>query len=449
MDKVRESYLPNATNKRVWRSFGANVATTELWKNENFNKHGHVGFAWGAKREILDAVPLFDKALIGGGDFIIAHAATGQITHPGIGRIFMDNILINQINLWGADFYKVTEGKIGFVEGDLYHIWHGDIEKRQYAKRNEYNAKTKEIVERDENGLFVTNKPDDAFIENYFKEKEVKKAKKRMSLKISSQEQAKQDNSRIVLFSIKQTLLILLYMNKEFYCLYQYLKKEGFSIDLDEFELQILTHPEYPSLLSVTDALSFFNVENGAFNMGISGIDSLPNRFMTVLQDKNGEKGYHLIEEKNDENHICYSNKNKIRISKKELESRWGGVVILIENPELQAWSVFKKIQVKLWNKRSNGKKAIDNYEVLKDALLISNVLENNLSQSSTIHLGNINASLKIMMVINPFSSACKESYFVLEKILEKHFDKVCLDIRFNFNNNDYGYKKSKKFTSN
>ena len=64
MDKVRESYLPNAINKKVWRSFGSNYVDTELWKNANFNKHGHVGFAWGAKREILDAVPLFDKALI-------------------------------------------------------------------------------------------------------------------------------------------------------------------------------------------------------------------------------------------------------------------------------------------------------------------------------------------------------------------------------------------------
>jgi hypothetical protein len=179
MDKVRESYLPNATNKKVWRSFGANYIDTELWKNANFNKHGHVGFAWGAKREILDAVPLFDKALIGGGDLIIAHAAAGQISHPGIANMFIDNIVISQISLWGSDFYKVTEGKIGFIEGDLYHIWHGDIEKRQYVRRNEYNSKTKEIIQRDENGLYITNKPDDTFIKNYFKQKEVQKNKKR------------------------------------------------------------------------------------------------------------------------------------------------------------------------------------------------------------------------------------------------------------------------------
>jgi hypothetical protein len=177
MEKIRDSYLPNAINKKVWRSFSANYTDTELWKNANLNIHGHVGFAWGAKRQILQAVPLFDKALIGGADNIIAHAAAGQIPHPSIAKTFIDNI--SQIDLWSRDFYKVTEGKIGFVEGDLYHIWHGDIEKRQYIKRYEYNSKAKEIIDRDENGLFITNKPDDTFIENYFKQKEVQKNKKK------------------------------------------------------------------------------------------------------------------------------------------------------------------------------------------------------------------------------------------------------------------------------
>ncbi|SMO68254.1 hypothetical protein SAMN06265349_10327 [Flavobacterium resistens] len=174
MDKIRESYSPNAMNKNVWRSFSANFATTELWKNTNFNKHGHVGFAWGARREILDAVPLFDKALIGGADYIIAHAAAGLI--PNSNESSSDDV--SQQALWSVDFHEVTEGKIGFVEGDLYHIWHGDIEKRQYAKRLEYTTKIKEIIHRDENGLYITNKPDDTFIKNYFTEKEVQKKEK-------------------------------------------------------------------------------------------------------------------------------------------------------------------------------------------------------------------------------------------------------------------------------
>ncbi|KAF2511510.1 hypothetical protein EYY60_08760 [Flavobacterium zhairuonense] len=179
MDKIRESYLPNAINKKVWRSFSANFATTQYWKNENYNKHGHVGFAWGAQREILDAVPLFDKALIGGADYIIAHAAAGLLFNSN--EISSNNV--SEEVLWSFSFHKITEGKIGFVEGDLYHIWHGDLEKRQYKRRLEYSSKIKEIKDRDENGLFITNKADDAFIKNYFIHKEVQKIDKWTVLK--------------------------------------------------------------------------------------------------------------------------------------------------------------------------------------------------------------------------------------------------------------------------
>lgn len=172
MDKLRETYLPNQKNNKVWRSFCASFATTQLWKDENYNNHGHVGFAWAARREILEAVPLYDKALIGGADHIIAHAAAGQIAHNCIVKSFTDNL--DEVNQWSKDFYKVVNGKIGFVKGDLYHIWHGDIDKRQYLKRiQDFTAKTKQIVHRDKNGLFITNKMDDTYMKNYFRQREV------------------------------------------------------------------------------------------------------------------------------------------------------------------------------------------------------------------------------------------------------------------------------------
>jgi hypothetical protein len=172
MEYLKRTNLPNKINDKVWRSFSANFATNQLWKDENYNNHGHVGFAWAARREILEAVPLYDKALIGGADHIIAHAAAGQIAHNCIVKSFTDNI--DEVNQWSKDFYKVAKGKIGFVKGDLHHIWHGDIEKRQYLKRiQDFTAKTKRIVHRDNNGLFITNQDDDTYIKNYFEEREV------------------------------------------------------------------------------------------------------------------------------------------------------------------------------------------------------------------------------------------------------------------------------------
>ncbi len=167
LENLIQLNLPNIRNAKVWRSFCSNFATNNLWEHEQYNNHGHVGFAWAARREILDIVPLYDKALIGGADHIIAHAAAGQIGHPCITKSFTDNL--GEVNEWSSRFARDVKRKIGY-----YHIWHGDIDKRQYLKRiQDFTEKTKQIVHKDKNGLFVTNKGDDTYMKNYFRHREV------------------------------------------------------------------------------------------------------------------------------------------------------------------------------------------------------------------------------------------------------------------------------------
>ena len=152
----------------VWRSFGANHVDGKSGL-DNYDKHGHVGFAWGAKRYLLDAMPLYDKALIGGADHIMAHAAVGQIGHSCIMKSFTDDI--DAVNKWSETFYKIMQGKLGFVKGDLYHIWHGALENRQYLKRiQDFTSTAKEITEKDENGLFVTK--NDEYVKQYMAHRE-------------------------------------------------------------------------------------------------------------------------------------------------------------------------------------------------------------------------------------------------------------------------------------
>ena len=173
MHIVTQSKSPNRVNTKVWRSFCANFTDNVNWVSENYNEHGHVGFAWGARREILDTVPLYDRALIGGADHIIAHAAAGQINHSCIVKSFTDNL--DEVNAWSAKFAYIVNDKVGYVKGNLFHIWHGDIEKRQYLKRiQDFTPTTKEITQRDENGLHVTNTGvDEPYIRDYFKKREV------------------------------------------------------------------------------------------------------------------------------------------------------------------------------------------------------------------------------------------------------------------------------------
>ena len=166
---------PSKRHPNIWRSFCANNKTNDLSGDINYDKHGHVGFAWGAKRSVLDTIPLYDKALIGGADHIIAHAAAGQIGHSCLQKSFTEDIDI--INDWSEDFEKLINGKISYVKGDLYHIWHGDISKRQYLKRiQDFTPKAKKITKKDVNGLFISDELEgDTYIYEYFEQREPKK----------------------------------------------------------------------------------------------------------------------------------------------------------------------------------------------------------------------------------------------------------------------------------
>jgi hypothetical protein len=162
---------PARRHPQMWRSFSATHVQLKLSGDLNYDRHGHVGFAWGARREVLDRVPLYDKALIGGSDHILAHAAAGQIPHPCIAQTFTE--VADEVWQWSHDFYRAVGGapdRIGFVPGDLYHIWHGEVADRQYLHRiRDFMPQAKKIWKKDRNGLWKSNNP---YIRGYYRQRE-------------------------------------------------------------------------------------------------------------------------------------------------------------------------------------------------------------------------------------------------------------------------------------
>lgn len=157
---------PKLKHPNLWRSFSASYVTGII--SDSYHRHGHVGFAWGCRREVLDKCLLYDKALVGGSDHILAHAAVGQIPHPCITSTFRDNM--DEVMEWSRRFYEATDGKILYTPGELHHIWHGDIALRDYVQRiKDFTKESKDFKKR--NGLFVAKK--DAYVKNYFKRREV------------------------------------------------------------------------------------------------------------------------------------------------------------------------------------------------------------------------------------------------------------------------------------
>ncbi len=121
-----------------------------------------------------------------------------------------------------------------------------------------------------------------------------------------------------------------------------YLKKLSIYIDIKEFQLQIKSHPDFPSLLSVTDTLTFFDVTNKVYNIDKSDFQFLPNKFIARV-DKETKK-FVYVEKKEDKYKIYDSNRIKT-ISEIEFETLFDDIVLFIDEkiiPSKKDKRVFK-----------------------------------------------------------------------------------------------------------
>jgi hypothetical protein len=93
----------------------------------------HPGFAWAMRRDAIEAVGgLFDQAVVGEADFIMARAIVGEAEkclYPGVTHGYRAAVLEWQ------DRAKVLRRDLGYVPGTLLHYWHGPKAKRNYWDR--------------------------------------------------------------------------------------------------------------------------------------------------------------------------------------------------------------------------------------------------------------------------------------------------------------------------
>jgi uncharacterized membrane protein/glutaredoxin len=122
-------------------------------------------------------------------------------------------------------------------------------------------------------------------------------------------------------------------MQEYFNYLFYYLEKEGILFDKSEFLFQIQSHPDYPTLLSVSDTLNFFNIDNCVARIDFSDLEFLPNQFVTLLNEEKIEPKLFIIQKKENK-YLIVTGKKIIEISVLELEKKWTGIVFLVEKSE-------------------------------------------------------------------------------------------------------------------
>lgn len=124
-------------------------------------------------------------------------------------------------------------------------------------------------------------------------------------------------------------------MIENFSFLFHYLKKKNITIDQKEFDFQVQSHPDYPSLLSISDTLSFFKINNIAARVDTQDLENLPNNFIALIKD-NEEKFFWTFVEQNLNGFQYVQNGKKTKLDNKEFAEQFQNVVLVTEREETE-----------------------------------------------------------------------------------------------------------------
>lgn len=103
----------------------------------DYGAHGHAGFAWAARRELLARHGFYDCQILGNGDFVMAHAMFGDEDfwngrHGECKRLSQP--LLRHIVEWSRRLYTDVRDSVSYVPGRVLHLWHGDQRDRLYDR---------------------------------------------------------------------------------------------------------------------------------------------------------------------------------------------------------------------------------------------------------------------------------------------------------------------------
>lgn len=100
--------------------------------------HGHPGFAWAAHRDLIERRGLYDRAIVGGGDFISAHAFAGNDDFFRGLNLYSRLLAPRELSAvadWGSQVAAEVNRRMTWTPGRVRHLFHGPISERRYVER--------------------------------------------------------------------------------------------------------------------------------------------------------------------------------------------------------------------------------------------------------------------------------------------------------------------------
>lgn len=115
---------------------------------------------------------------------------------------------------------------------------------------------------------------------------------------------------------------------------YNYLNKINVEIDIQEFEMQVFSHPDFPSILAFSDTIKFLGVENEVFKVSKNEIIELEKYFIAVLRNDNEKSSsFFTFVERTNGKYVYFdfkTNSNKI-VDEEEFIDLFQEIVLLVK----------------------------------------------------------------------------------------------------------------------
>jgi hypothetical protein len=110
----------------------------KLWSAEHRAKQWfQTGRAIAARRDLWEAAGGLYNAPIGGGDMFLTWAVIGSSDELRSGVEAISIQYSDHYRSWAERIIAWSGGRLGYVTADLYHLWHGAFQNRQYGSRDQ------------------------------------------------------------------------------------------------------------------------------------------------------------------------------------------------------------------------------------------------------------------------------------------------------------------------
>lgn len=126
--------------------------------------------------------------------------------------------------------------------------------------------------------------------------------------------------------------------------LIKFFKYLSINIDPEFVTAELEKHPDYPSMLAVSDVLTALDIENSAFRIGFEELPNVPCPFMAHVNINNG--GFAVVSNMEGGNfYISSEHWNNHKVSADEFKKMFAGVVLTAEpSVEFKTATTFKSI---------------------------------------------------------------------------------------------------------